>query len=205
MSQAGNETVLNVLDSHSPPLTRQLELTGCSGFWQNLRLALRQAGVADAPLPDLLESSVAGECVQCGIRLTTEDLLALSASDPADDAAHPKVARLRQGYCARNGCASYAYLLTFNAHPGVDWPKILAAVESAGQEQHAEVAAEAEAQQIGRREARKKRMLKLVAGIALLLLLLLIRQWITGGPIPILREPKEYTVDPASTVERPAP
>lgn len=172
---------------------------------QNLLQALGQAGVADEQLPGLFEASVAGECVQCGIRLTAEELLGLSETSPADGAANSKVARLRQGYCARNGCASYAYLLTFNAHPIVDWPKILAAVESAGHEQHAEVAAEAEAQQIGRREARKKRVLKIAAGIALLLLLLLLRQWITGGPIPILREPKKYTVDPASVVERPAP
>ena len=172
---------------------------------QNLLQALGQAGVGDAQLPGFLEATVTGECVQCGIRLTAEELLALSETSPADGAANPKVARLRQGYCARNGCASYAYLLTFKAHPAVDWPKILAAVESSGQEQHAEVAAEAEAQQIARREARKKRVLKIVAGIALLLLLLLIRQWITGGPIPILREPKKYTVDPTSTIERPAP
>jgi hypothetical protein len=71
-----------------------------------------------------LRAALSGECVQCGIRITGEELIELS--QPAKTAeSDPKIARLRQDYCARNHCDSYYYRLTFRTHPDLDWTRLL--------------------------------------------------------------------------------
>jgi hypothetical protein len=85
--RSSNETVLNALMAQAPPITRRLDLSDCGGFMRNLLEALRQAGVANNNLPEFLGSNVAAVCAQCGIRLSADDLLALSGSGPADDPA----------------------------------------------------------------------------------------------------------------------
>src|SRR5688572_28573899 len=89
-------------------------------FCAALAEAVNSAAAADRTCRQAVEAALAAECVQCGLRMTGSELLALGEADlPGNPNA--KLCRLRQGYCARNGCDSYYYRLTFETHPAVDW------------------------------------------------------------------------------------
>ena len=64
--------------------------------------------------------AIEGECVQCGIQVSGAELVAAAGADPGDPCP-PKVKRLSQGYCARNGCDSRYYRLSFGEVSGLDW------------------------------------------------------------------------------------
>src|SRR5688500_14065864 len=57
----------------------------------------------------LFSGRAEAECIQCGIKLTGEELRQLSSLDPEHPVDDPKLDRLRLRYCARNTCQSRFY------------------------------------------------------------------------------------------------
>jgi hypothetical protein len=141
-----------------------------------------------------MSATLSGECVQCGIRVRAEELLALS--EPIGTGkVDPRVERLRQGYCARKGCDSYYYRLMFAHHPNIDWARLLTETESEHDEQARHAAAERAENRLARRAARWRSAGRALLGVSFVLVLLVIRQWYLGGRIPLLREPENFQVD----------
>ncbi|MBX3744003.1 MAG: hypothetical protein KF833_01715 [Verrucomicrobiae bacterium] len=166
-------------------------------------LALPRSPGGDAECPAGRSPVAEGECVQCGMKVSGEALMALTAPPP-DEGQDPRVERLRQGYCARKGCESYFYRLSFRPWPGVNWPSVIARIhDEAGGAERKDNAVPAVVPMV-RRQFLSQAVLR--GGIALgaLAALWLARHWHRGGRIPYLREPERFEVDVLSAEEREA-
>ncbi len=181
----------------NPALTRQVDLRLAVAFSQTLVATLRSAA-GSADVLAVLRAGVRAECPQCHLRLFGEDVLALAGSEAPQADVSPKLHRLAQGFCGRQGCEARFYEFSFDPVPTVDWAAVLAQVEGAVTAESSESGA-AEAELAGRKAASRKRVrLRVGVGLAIALLLLLVRYLMTGGTIPFLREPRHFTADPAS-------
>ena len=185
------------------PLIRQEHLQTLPAFSVALATALQQGGPVEDKWRPALNQALSAECVLCGITVTGTDLLAVGAPAAESETDDPRIARLRQSYCARNGCHSYFYRLAFTPHPDIDWAKILPQTEIAKTGQPAEVQEERVARDAAWRALRWKLGRRVLAGLAVVAALWLLRQWYTGGTIPLVREPEHFTADPASIEQRP--
>jgi len=185
------------------PIIRQEQLHGLPQFCISLAEALKRIVPDDARRKTLVRTSLSAECVLCGLSVNGEELLEVGVSDGAAEPANPKIARLRQGYCARNGCDSRFYRLTFYQHPELDWSRAFSQSETVQEEQREEAKAEVAEAKALRRVHRWKLAGRVGIGLVVLCVLYMIRQWYTGGTIPILREPEKYQTDPASLRQRP--
>jgi hypothetical protein len=185
------------------PIIRQETLPGLPQFCLGLAEALKRIVPDDARRKTLVRTSLAGECVLCGLSVNGEELLEVGTSEGAAEAANPKIARLRQGYCARNGCDSRFYRLIFYHHPELDWTQAFTQSAVVQEEQQEETQAELAEAKALRRAQRWKLAGRVGSGLVVLCVLYLLRQWYTGGTIPILREPEHFQVDPASLQQRP--
>ena len=168
-------------------LERQEHVQNLSQFSQRLAGALGQCAPGPDQLRPALRAALSGECVQCGIRITGEELIDLSQPTTTAES-DPKIARLRQGYCARNHCDSYYYRLTFRTHPDLDWTRLL-------DSQTPPTAVEEETIKTTPGVGRRGLLGRLFVALAVASLLLLIRQWYLGGTIPLIREPENFQVD----------
>src|SRR4051794_32043454 len=83
----------------------QEHLKNLAPFCQAFGQALAGAGLGPEESVAAIRNGVAAECIQCGIRLSGEELWALM-QPPAEKDPNPKVERLRLGDCARKGCDS---------------------------------------------------------------------------------------------------
>ncbi len=181
----------------TPVLTRQVDLRLAVAFAQSLVAAVRSAaGSADALA--ILRSGVHAECPQCHLRLFGEDVLALAGSEAPQAEVSPKLHRLAQGFCGRQDCEALFYEFTFDPAPPVDWAAVLAQVDGAVTPEASEAGAAETALADQKAIAKKRTRLRVLAGLAVVLLLLLARHLMTGGTIPFLREPRRFTADPAS-------
>jgi len=175
-------------------LERQEHVQNLSRFSQRLAGALSQSALGPDQLRSALSAALSGECVQCGIRITGEELIELS--QPAETAeSNPKIARLRQGYCARNQCDSYYYRLTFRTHPDLDWTRLLSRADSVEEAQPQPTAVADETKKTTPGMGRRRLVARLLVALAVVSLLLLVRQWYRGGRIPLIREPENFQVD----------
>jgi hypothetical protein len=188
---------------HSDPIVRQEHLHGLPQFCLSLTEALKRLVPDEARRRTVARTSLSGECVLCGLNVNGEEFLEVGANEGEAARENPKIARLRQGYCARNGCDSCFYRLTFYPHPDLDWTQAFTQSETVKEERREEVKAEVAEARASKRAQRWKLGGRVVVGLVLLGVLYLIRQWYTGGTIPILREPEQFTVDPASLQQRP--
>lgn len=149
-------------------------------------------------------SPLAGaECVQCGMRIAGEALIALSAPPP-DEGHDPRVERLRQGYCARKGCDSYFYRVSFRPHPGVDWASLIAL--STGEKP---IEVRKEDVVTPDHPLARRQLMRLVAwrgglGLGALAAIWFGRHWHRGGRIPLIREPEQFEVDVLTAEQREA-
>jgi len=147
---------------------------------------------------DAWKSAIAGECVQCGVHVSGQELLA-TVGIGQTEARPQKLTRLSQGYCARNGCTSYYYRLTFKSVPGLNWDDVLSLTATAGRG-----TAPSDVPEHRPRLAWTVNWQRL-SGILLLLLaavtLVLIHQWHVGGSIPWIREPEHFQVDHSGSGE----
>ena len=126
------------------------------------------------------------ECLQCGIRLNGEELLGLMAAEVSE----PRLARLKKGYCARQGCDTRFVAVHLREVPGHAWPA----------DWEADQTPEELAPAIPVRPRWEKELLRrhgrpLLMGIVVIGGLLLARHWYQGGTIPYLREPEKFVVD----------
>jgi len=175
-------------------LERQEHVQNLSLFSQRLAGALNQSALGPDQLRAALRAAVSGECVQCGIRITGEELIELS--QPAETAeSNPKISRLRQGYCARNHCDSYYYRLTFRPHPDLDWTRLLSLADLVNEAQPQPTAVQAETKKTTPGMEGRRLVGRLLVALAVLSLFLLVRQWYRGGRIPLIREPENFQVD----------
>lgn len=182
-----------------PALTRQEHVHTLAPFMAAVSRAIDPSTPSPEKRKEAAAASMSGECVQCHIHVSGEELLALPKLTPAD-ATKDRIARLLQGHCVRNGCDSRYYLLTFAEHPDLDWPKLLSQTESAAQQGPAEDATgERPSREVDRSFRRRRLAIRLGIGVAVLTLLLLIRQWYLGGRIPLIREPENFQVDHVPT------
>jgi hypothetical protein len=151
---------------------------------------------ADPSLADTLLHAMIAECVQCKLRIDGDDLRTLAAQ-PDADGARPKLTRLRQGYCARNGCDSYYYNVVLSDHPNVDWLKLIEFAESTLDEPELEIQNDdaPAPRTLMDRVTHHRWMIRLGLGLTTLCLLFVLRQFYTGGTIPFIREPEHFQVD----------
>jgi hypothetical protein len=161
---------------------------------------LRRSGLPSERLRELTGNAIKGECARCRMTITGDDLLAVTLAGSDSAAASPRIARLRNGYCARDTCDSRFYDLRFESAPDIDWGSLLATADAAvskpesaarsGDDDIAVHVAEA------RTRFRRSLWLRVALPVALLAAALLFRQWYRGGTIPFIREPEAFKVDP---------
>jgi len=177
---------------------RQARLEMLEAFCQALDRAFTRAGLAPEKSDEAWRVGVAAECVRCGIRIYGEELHALSRP-PAEEYANAKIGRLRLGDCARSGCDSYYYRLTFYPCPEVNWAEILAAIERDTEESAGQKAGEPAHNNGWRLLLHSSATRRVGVALAVVVILLVVRQWYIGGRIPLLREPHKFQVSPEST------
>ena len=182
MSDAGRQLVL----------VREEQLQQLESFCRRLVEALGRAGLGPEKSFEKMHASLTAECVKCGFRVSGEECFALSQVADDEGLIGP-IRRLHLGYCARPGCESYSYRLSFQRHPDVDWIAILSQVEHIKEEQAGKSAAV-------RRAASLDVIRRVGLALVVVVLLLLLRQWYFGGRIPLIREPEKFRVDPAPPV-----
>ena len=144
---------------------------------------------------NLFANYIEAECVQCGIRISGEEIGKISSLKVKGQAPDPKLMRLKRNYCARDACFSYYYRINLLPHPSVDWQKIkcqLVEQRTASQEQ-SELVTTTFVSRPGR-----KAMIYVSAAVALVVLFFLLRHWLTGARIPLLQKAHHYQIDPSA-------
>lgn len=183
--------------SQSSSQVAQVRIDALPACYQAILEALTLADMTAAELDDTFRHYVAAECLQCGTRVTGEELGQIALAIDTTPDANAKIARLRNGYCVREGCDSYYYRLVFIDHPKIDWGKLAAGLAQTGA---APPAPTLPPKRYGAAslwlEDRRTRWV--LAGIGILLALLVARHFFTGGRIPFLHQKPAYVVDPAS-------
>jgi hypothetical protein len=165
-------------------------------FSSDLAEACRRCDPANGNATEWVRAALSGECLKCSIRVTGEELLAISTS-AEDPKASAKVKRMRLGYCARDGCRPLNYRLEFRDLPGLDWQVFVAQLEAVKEHRIQLAAAEAAARQAAKHRINWHALRRFGIALVIILLLLIIRQWYLGGRIPILREPEKFRVTPS--------
>src|SRR5689334_9877433 len=94
--------------------------------------ACKQYGAAQEKKRTALAAALSAECVACGVRVTGDELLALSQLPSALETSG-RIKWLRLGCCARGGCDSRSYSLAFQNHPDLDWKELLSKMETAAE------------------------------------------------------------------------
>ena len=136
---------------------------------------------------------LAGECLQCGMKVSGEELRQLATMDLEKAAEDPKLDRLRLKYCARNSCESRFYRVGIEPDSELHWTSI--------KEQLAH--ATPEVRETKPRVEMPKFKLDLsgnrglfLAGffVAAVITFFVIRHWVFGYRIPLIQEKHEYRV-----------
>src|SRR6266567_3748319 len=161
--------------------TVQVQVERIGPLYTGLAAALSEAGFSGSQLNEILSRHIRGECVQCGIRITGDDMVHVALPEVKTEIPDSRLDRLRQGYCARNGCDSYYYRINFDDHPDLDWTKIR---EKAG---HLAVATQVTIeQQTSATAIRNWLMVRLAVGLGVVLILLLLWHIRYYGYVPVL-------------------
>jgi hypothetical protein len=169
------------------PETSQMTIRELADFSSSLLQSI--AALPDAnKLRPALHQALSAECVQCQIKLTGADLLKFGAGETGDT----KLERLRNGYCARNGCDSLYYRVHCAPHPQLDWPNIL---NPAQEITTAATESERAAKKIVQIQRHHRNILRTATAIGVLVLVFILRQIYMGGTIPFIREPEHFKVD----------
>ncbi len=181
---------------------REQHLQTLAPFCRALDQALSAQELPPDQALDIWRTNVSGVCVCCGTIISGDDLFGLSQTLEGPYPSAP-LQRLSLGYCPHPGCESFFCRLTFRKHEKVDWPALLERAEAlmgepgrpAGKLRAADYLKGFLSLGLTRR---------IGIGLALLIVLLLVRQWYGGGRIPWVREPERFRVDPAPETNEPA-
>jgi hypothetical protein len=183
-------------------IVREEHLLKLAPFCQALGQAFGGRGLVPEQTLGIWRAALTAECTQCGIPLSGEELFALS--QPPEKTPVAKVRRLRLGDCARPGCESYFYRLHFRPHPPTDWAELIALAETMQAESARPAPRKLALAEFARGLVRCGLTRRAALALGVLLLLLLIHRWHTGGRIPLLREPEHFHVTPAPEKSHPA-
>jgi hypothetical protein len=177
------------------PPAREEKVEALRDFSRDLAEICRRCDPNGGQTAQALSAALTVECVKCGIRVSGAELLAISAA--ADEAnTSPKVKRMRLGYCARDTCEGLAYRIHFSDLPGFAWQAVYGLAETANCSRRELAAAEAAAALAQKRQVRRRYLMRVAVALGALVLLFVLRQWYTGGRIPIVREPEKFHVAP---------
>src|SRR5438034_6411769 len=155
MTQAGSDVV-------------QVRVDSLASLYTGLAAALSEGGFTGSQLNEIFSQHIRGECVGCGIRITGDDIAHVALAGDKTELPDSRLGRLRQGYCARNGCDSYYYRFHFDDYPDLDWTKIL---EKAG---HLALATQATLEkETSATTIRNWLLIRLAVGLGMVLILLL--------------------------------
>jgi hypothetical protein len=159
------------------------------------RLSAAVRAGSNGALAEATRTCLSAECVQCGIRVGGEELLALGGG--AGPAADSKAERLRLGYCARKGCDSYYYRIRAKPCPGVDWLRLFDETIPAEMEAQteADLSTELTAGEDDGLGGPRRMALRIGLAVVVMSGLLVARHWYRGGTIPFIREPEDFVVD----------
>jgi hypothetical protein len=186
--------------SEATVTTRKQHLPQLVPFCRAILESLQRAALSKEKAAQVVGTALSGECAQCGIHVSGAELFSLSqAADPSDN---PKVQRLRLGDCARRGCDSYYYRLSFQPHPELDWPKLISQAENLDAPVPEAAPTPMATKDAVRLAAQLYATRRVAVGLALVVVVLLVRQWYLGGRIPLLREPEHFRVAHTNTVVR---
>ncbi len=183
--------------SQTPRKTLQVRVETLPAVYAALVKALTESELSSAILHEVVSKHVSAACVSCGIEIKGDALNLMTLARQAGDIADGRLARLKQGYCCRRSCDSYYYKLAFAPHPAVNWDTIVDRIADA----EAQLPARNPAEETHRSEANpalRMLMIKVAAGVGLVLVLLLVRHLLSGGSLPGFSRTPKYTVDPAS-------
>jgi len=179
----------------------QLRVEGLASLYSSLGAALSEAGLTGSEMNEIFSKHLRGECVQCGIQITGDEMGQLALAGEGKPLADSKLDRLRQGYCARNGCDSFYYRVHLGDYRNLDWVKIREKTDTLALAAQAEAA---EATGANTRAVRKRLLIRAGTGVAVVVILLLWRHWFFYGYVPLLQKPHKYTIDPASAGHGPS-
>ena len=192
--------------SRDTAIIRQAEISKLPALCRALVETLTRRGLGPESALAAWRAEVAAICPRCGISVSGAELFAL-AHPPAAETSSAKIGRLRLGDCARSGCDSYHYQLTFKMHGEFDWMDILSQAEGILHDQEHPAGSNATQRHgvshLARLLWRSRRARRFCIALAAVLLLMLARQWYVGGRIPLLREPEHFRLTPGQ--RRPTP
>ena len=177
-------------------LTRDEQIKGLVEFSSDLVAAVKHQANGELKSGVAVSELCWAECTVCNLRVSGEELLKIGELPDASDVS-AAVKRLRLGYCAHAGCESYFYRISFRQGAGVDWTAVAANMKELAE-------ARKMAMTVGSEEGRKKLAAarwklagRISLGVAVVLILLAIRQWYFGGTIPFIREAEKFRVGTA--------
>lgn len=178
-------------------MTLQVRIETLPAAYSSMVNVLGETGIGGSLLHEIISKNVRAECVLCRIEVKGDDLSAVALAARAEDLVDPRLARLKHGYCCRRSCDSYYYRLLFASHPAVNWEKVTEKL--AGIKAQASSGKSEEEQSRPKADPVKKALvIRIAAGVGLVLVLLLCRHLLLGGSFPGLQRTSKYTVDPAS-------
>jgi len=163
----------------------QIGIQRLPALHSSLTETLSEGGFNSVQLSEIFSAYVSAECVLCGTRVTGEEMGGITSAAEKPLAPDSKFGRLRHGSCARSGCISAYYRVHLREYPNLDWTKI--------REKATEDDAFKEAN-----TARRRLLIRLALGVAVILILLLWRCIMYYGHVPLLQKPHKYNIDPAS-------
>jgi len=174
----------------------QVQVSQLPSVHSSLLSLLAQECPDASQLNNLFANYIEAECIQCGIRISGEEMGQISSSRIDGQARGVKLMRLKHNSCARGSCTSCSYRINLLPHPGVDWEKIKGQI------------VDRPAVPLGKSEPvitrpvwsfERKAMAYVSATVAVLVLFFLVRHWLTGARIPLLQKAHRYQIDPATT------
>jgi hypothetical protein len=177
--------------------TVQVRIESLVRFHTNLARALGLSGIGGGQLNDIFSTRLHAECSQCGIKVSGEEIELVAVTAEEARLPHPKLERLRLGYCARESCF---YQIQLDDWPGVDWKTV---ADKASNLLIADKnAAEKEKQRQARRQ-RNRRLKRIALGVLAIGLLIVLRFLMQYGRLPFVKNPPKYQIDPASVTREP--
>lgn len=185
--------------------TPQIRVETLAAAYHAVLESLKPLGLPAAEMAEACEQHITAECLQCGIQITGAQLASLAHAGSVDQLTDPVLVRLHQGYCARKDCNSYYYRLVFAEHPKIDWSGAAATVARAGAAAPPPTADPAASGGPTNRFwfLQDRRTRRIIIGLAILILLLVLRHFTTDGKLPFVQYTPRYVVDPASVQEDP--
>lgn len=183
--------------SEAPFKTLQIRVETLPAVYTMLVKALSETGLSGTILNEIISKHVSSACVLCGIEIKGDDLSAMTLARHSEDLSDARLARLKQGYCCRRSCQSYYYKLLFAPHPSVNWEKVFEKLIDTKAWDTGEPTQE-QADRSRKALARRMLIIKIAAGVGLMLMLLVVRHLMSGGSLPGLKREPKYKVDPAS-------